>query len=67
MADMRLVVTGAAGRMGRMLIKTIADTPGVTLSGALERSGSPALGQDAGDAPGSPPRSASPSPTIRCR
>ena len=48
MADMRLVVTGAGGRMGRMLIKTICETPGVVLSGALEREGSNALGEDAG-------------------
>jgi len=48
MADMRLVVTGAAGRMGRMLVKSIAETPGVTLSAAIERPGAPALGQDAG-------------------
>ena len=48
MTDMRLVVVGAAGRMGRMLIKTIHDTPGATLSGAIEREGSIALGQDAG-------------------
>jgi 4-hydroxy-tetrahydrodipicolinate reductase len=48
MADMRLVVTGAAGRMGRMLVKAIHETPGVVLSGALERAGSAALGQDAG-------------------
>jgi 4-hydroxy-tetrahydrodipicolinate reductase len=48
MADMRLVVTGAAGRMGRMLIKTIHETPGVVLSGALEREGSIALDGDAG-------------------
>jgi 4-hydroxy-tetrahydrodipicolinate reductase len=48
MADMRLVVTGAGGRMGRMLIKTIHDTPGAILSGALEREGSIALGEDAG-------------------
>ncbi|MGA2045438.1 MAG: 4-hydroxy-tetrahydrodipicolinate reductase [Roseiarcus sp.] len=48
MADMRLVVTGAAGRMGRMLIKTIHETPGAILSGALEREGSSALGEDAG-------------------
>ena len=48
MGDMRLVVTGAAGRMGRMLIKTIAETPGVVLAAALERPGSTALGQDAG-------------------
>ena len=48
MADMRLVVTGAAGRMGRMLIKTIHETPGAILCGALEHSGSLALGEDAG-------------------
>ena len=47
--DMRLVVTGAAGRMGRMLIKTISETPGTALSGALEREGSSAIGgKDAG-------------------
>lgn len=48
MADMRLIVTGAAGRMGRMLIKAIAETPGVTLAAALERHGAAALGADAG-------------------
>lgn len=48
MSDMRLVVTGAAGRMGRMLIAATRDTPGVTLAAALVREGSPALGQDAG-------------------
>jgi 4-hydroxy-tetrahydrodipicolinate reductase len=48
MADMRLVVTGAAGRMGRMLVRTIAETPGVVLAAALETVGSPNLGKDAG-------------------
>ena len=48
MSDMRLVVTGAAGRMGRMLVKAIHDTEGVALAGALGRPGSCALGQDAG-------------------
>ena len=48
MTDMRLVVAGAAGRMGRTLIKLIAETPGVALAGALERPGAAALGQDAG-------------------
>jgi 4-hydroxy-tetrahydrodipicolinate reductase len=51
---MRLVVTGAGGRMGRMLIQTIDATDGVTLSGALERPDSPALGQDAGTFAGLP-------------
>jgi 4-hydroxy-tetrahydrodipicolinate reductase len=48
MADMRLVVLGAGGRMGRTLVKLIADTPGMTVAGAVEPAGSPLLGQDAG-------------------
>jgi 4-hydroxy-tetrahydrodipicolinate reductase len=48
MSDMRLVVIGAAGRMGRMLVKTISEAPGARLAGAIERKGSIALGQDAG-------------------
>ncbi len=54
MSEMRLVVTGAAGRMGRTLVKAIHETPGVTLSGALERPGAAALGQDAGVVAGLP-------------
>ena len=30
MSDMRLIVAGAGGRMGRTLIKAIAETKGVT-------------------------------------
>lgn len=48
MNEMRLVVAGAAGRMGRMLVQAIHAAPGVVVAGALERPGSPALGQDAG-------------------
>lgn len=48
MTEMRLVVVGAAGRMGRMLIKTIAEAEGCRLVGAIEREGSTALGHDAG-------------------
>jgi 4-hydroxy-tetrahydrodipicolinate reductase len=54
MSDMRLVVTGAAGRMGRTLIKTISETPGVTLVGALERPGAADLEEDAGVLAGLP-------------
>lgn len=46
--DMKLVVVGAAGRMGRMLLRTIAETPGLTLHAALEHAGSSALGKDSG-------------------
>ena len=35
MSEMRLVVAGAAGRMGRMLVQAIHDTPGAVLAGAL--------------------------------
>ena len=49
---MKIVVTGAAGRMGRELVKAICATDGATLLGALESKGSPALGRDAGDLAG---------------
>ncbi len=55
MRDMRLIVAGAAGRMGRVLIDLIAETEGVTLVGALEGSESRALGQDAGTLAGCGP------------
>lgn len=48
MADMRLVVVGAAGRMGRTIVRLIGEMPGVVLAGALEHAQSPALGADAG-------------------
>ena len=54
MSDMRLVVVGAAGRMGRMLIKAIHETEGCVLSAAIERPGSALLGQDAGVLAGLP-------------
>ena len=41
MADMRLIVAGAGGRMGRTLMKAIAETPGLVLAGATEGEGSP--------------------------
>jgi 4-hydroxy-tetrahydrodipicolinate reductase len=52
MEDMRLVVIGAAGRMGQMLVKAIEATEGMTLIAALERPGSPAIGRDAGEVAG---------------
>jgi 4-hydroxy-tetrahydrodipicolinate reductase len=48
MTEMRLAVVGAAGRMGRSLVKVIHETQGCRLVGAIERDGSIALGQDAG-------------------
>ena len=50
--SMGLVVVGAAGRMGRTLVRAIHETPGAALAGAVEREGSPFLGQDAGELAG---------------
>ena len=46
MADLRIIVAGAAGRMGRMVVRAIDDAKGMTLAGALEREDSPWLGHD---------------------
>ena len=48
MADMRLIVAGAGGRMGRTLTRLIAETSGVVVTGALEAPSSTLLGKDAG-------------------
>ncbi len=55
MSDMGLVVVGAAGRMGRTLIRIVAESEGVRLVGAIEREGAAELGQDAGTLAGLPP------------
>ena len=54
MADMRLIVAGAGGRMGRTLTRVISETPGAVLVGALEAPGSELLGKDAGMLAGLP-------------
>lgn len=51
-AAMKLVVVGAAGRMGQTLIKLIDSIDGVTLHAAIERKGSPFVGKDAGEIAG---------------
>lgn len=51
----RLGVTGAAGRMGRMLIESIADSDyDIELTAAIEREGSSLVGADAGELIGRP-------------
>ena len=52
MADMRLIVAGAGGRMGRTLVRAIADTNGLTLAGAVDAPGSAAIGRDSGELAG---------------
>lgn len=49
---MKLVVVGAAGRMGQALIRLIQATEGLTLHAAVARPGSAFIGKDAGEIAG---------------
>ncbi len=48
-------IAGCAGRMGQMLLKILAQAPGVLVVGGTERKGSPALGMDLGALAGTDP------------
>jgi 4-hydroxy-tetrahydrodipicolinate reductase len=48
MAEIKIGIVGAAGRMGKMLIEEASATPGAVLAAAAERAGHQAVGQDAG-------------------
>ena len=45
----RAAVTGAAGRMGKMLIEAIYSSKELTLTAAFEQPGLSVIGADAGD------------------
>jgi 4-hydroxy-tetrahydrodipicolinate reductase len=45
---MRIAVAGASGKMGRMLIESIHQAPDLQLAVALDQTGNPQMGQDAG-------------------
>ena len=51
----RVAIHGAAGRMGHALIQACQSAGHLQLTAALERTGSPALGSDAGTMAGLPP------------
>ncbi|MBX3506384.1 MAG: 4-hydroxy-tetrahydrodipicolinate reductase [Parvibaculum sp.] len=50
--DIRIAVTGAGGRMGRTLLRLIAETDGLALAGGIESEGSPHVGRDLGELAG---------------
>ena len=52
MTDMRVVIAGAGGRMGRTLIQAVAATKGLALAGAVDAPGSAVIGRDAGELAG---------------
>jgi len=47
-----IVITGASGRMGQMLVKTVTDSDRVKLIGCLERADHDWIGRDIGEAMG---------------
>jgi 4-hydroxy-tetrahydrodipicolinate reductase len=52
MAATKVAVCGAAGRMGRRIIALTHEDAAATVSGALEATGNPTLGSDAGELAG---------------
>ena len=52
MSELRVIVVGASGRMGRMLVRAVTEARGAVLAGATERAGSPFIGRDAGELAG---------------
>jgi 4-hydroxy-tetrahydrodipicolinate reductase len=52
MAEMRLIVVGAGGRMGRTLIQAIVAHDEISLAGAVDAPGSAVIGRDAGELAG---------------
>ncbi len=54
MADLKIAIAGAGGRMGAANIRAIAESAGLVVVAAFDRPGSPALGRDAGETAGLP-------------
>jgi 4-hydroxy-tetrahydrodipicolinate reductase len=50
-----IVVCGAAGRMGKLLVQLVLEEPTATLAAAVEAPGHPAVGRDAGEVAGVAP------------
>lgn len=48
MADMKIAIMGAGGRMGRELIRAVHEAEGCAVAGGTEQPGSPLVGEDLG-------------------
>ena len=48
----KVIITGAAGRMGKRLVSLVQESPNLELAGATEAKGHPDIGRDAGDLAG---------------
>lgn len=54
MAELKIAIAGASGRMGRTLIESVLRSPDLRLAAALERKGHELAGKDAGELVGAP-------------
>ncbi len=52
MPDLKVAIAGAGGKMGQANVRAVLQTPGLQLYSAFDRSGSPLIGKDAGEATG---------------
>jgi 4-hydroxy-tetrahydrodipicolinate reductase len=52
MSDMKIAIMGAAGRMGREMVRTVHDAGGCAVAGGTEAKGSDAVGADVGELAG---------------
>jgi len=50
--SVRVIVAGAAGKMGKMIVQACAKDPEVKVVGGIEQAGNPAVGKDAGETAG---------------
>lgn len=48
MADLKVAIAGAGGRMGGAIIRAVAAAPGIVVQSAFDRIGSSAIGKDTG-------------------
>jgi 4-hydroxy-tetrahydrodipicolinate reductase len=53
--ELPVVICGAAGRMGRLLLALAREEPGLRVAGAIEARAHPAVGRDAGEVAGGAP------------
>ena len=52
MADLKVAIAGAGGKMGQANIRAVMATPGLQLHAAFDRAGAPIIGKEAGDTTG---------------
>ena len=55
MADFRIAIAGAGGRMGAANIRAVTAAEGIVVTSAFDRIGTPAIGKDAGEQAGIEP------------